>query len=64
MTAFAAAGWRMDDTGRAFDDLETVYKKAMDNASAENMQAYEEAEELLLSRTDYQACKEYGERQA
>eukprot|EP00975_Prorocentrum_lima_P058894 12350659-Prorocentrum_lima.AAC.1 len=54
----------MDDTGRAFDELEIVYKQAMNDASDQNMQAYEQAEELLLSRMDYKACQEYGERQA
>eukprot|EP00975_Prorocentrum_lima_P018580 3912471-Prorocentrum_lima.AAC.1 len=64
MTAFAAAGWRMDDTSKAFDELELSYKRAMNDASQQNIDEYERAEDLLLSHTDYQACKEYGKRQA
>eukprot|EP00975_Prorocentrum_lima_P012337 2615064-Prorocentrum_lima.AAC.1 len=64
MSAFAAAGWRMDDTSKAFDELEITYRHAMNDASQQNMVEYEKAEEELLSHTDYQACKGYGHKQA
>eukprot|EP00975_Prorocentrum_lima_P051617 10808755-Prorocentrum_lima.AAC.1 len=64
MTAFAAAGWRMDDTSKAFDELEIKYHHAMNDASQQNMVEYEKAEELFLSHTEYQACKDYGRQQA
>eukprot|EP00975_Prorocentrum_lima_P062037 12883407-Prorocentrum_lima.AAC.1 len=36
----------------------------MNDTSQQNVEAFERAEELVLSRTDYQAYKYYGEKQA
>eukprot|EP00975_Prorocentrum_lima_P008803 1877574-Prorocentrum_lima.AAC.1 len=54
----------MNDTSKVFRDLELKYKQAMNDASQENMDAYGRADELILTQTNCEACKEYGKRQA
>eukprot|EP00975_Prorocentrum_lima_P047441 9918737-Prorocentrum_lima.AAC.1 len=53
----------MDLTNQAYDELDVKYHKAMNDHSASNIEAYEKAEEKFLSRTDYQACIEHGDKQ-
>eukprot|EP00975_Prorocentrum_lima_P067132 12913163-Prorocentrum_lima.AAC.1 len=58
---FANAGARFKLTDLAFDDMEKEYNVFLADPSQESMDNLDKAEELLISQTEHQTCKEYGE---
>eukprot|EP00975_Prorocentrum_lima_P033948 7133427-Prorocentrum_lima.AAC.1 len=59
--AFSNAGAKFRLTDLAFDDMEAKYNTLLADPSQENLDTFRRAEELLISQTEYQTCREYGE---
>eukprot|EP00975_Prorocentrum_lima_P050977 10680500-Prorocentrum_lima.AAC.1 len=44
--------------------MDSKYDVYMQDPSQQNLDELDRAEDMLLSQTDYQACIDYGEKQA
>eukprot|EP00975_Prorocentrum_lima_P002312 504291-Prorocentrum_lima.AAC.1 len=54
----------MDLTNQAYNELDVKYHACMHEHSERNIEMYERAEEQFLGNTEYQACIDYGNKQA
>eukprot|EP00975_Prorocentrum_lima_P028897 6072949-Prorocentrum_lima.AAC.1 len=50
-------------TNKAYDEMDVKYGIHIQDPSQQNLDDLNKAEDMLLSHTEYQACKDYGDKQ-
>eukprot|EP00975_Prorocentrum_lima_P033503 7026314-Prorocentrum_lima.AAC.1 len=51
-------------TTNAYDETDVKYDIYMQDPTTQNLDELNKAADTLLSHTEYQACKDYGDKQA